>query len=82
MSKIKPLREFIATEIEKRYSRFDKLATESKALDKEKDRVKLDRIYKRLKDMVLDLECLENYVLNKHPEVTTLWHSLKDLTCE
>ena len=82
MSKIKPLREFISTEVEKRYYRFDKLATESKALYKKKDRVKLDRIYKRLKDMVLDLECLEEYLLSKHPEVTVLWHSLKDLTCE
>jgi len=80
MTKRKPLKQIITSAIDKRYKLFDALGKKAKALDKEKDGAKLDAIYTEMRELVLDMECMENYALDKHPEATQLWHALKELT--
>ena len=79
MTKRRPLKEIIAAAIDKRYELFEALGKKSKALDNDKEQDKIDTLYTQMRELVLDMECMENYVLDKHPEATQLWHSLKDL---
>ena len=80
MTKRIPLKDIIANEIDKRWQLFDTLGKKAKEIDKEKDHAKLDTIYTEMRELALDMECMENYVLDKHPEATQLWHTLKELT--
>ena len=82
MTKRIPLKEIITKAIDKRYELFEALGKKAKALDKEKDPAKLDAIHIEMRELVLDMECMEKYVLNKHPEATPLWYALRDLTFE
>jgi len=78
MTKRVPLKEKIKTTIEKRYKIFEALGKESKALDNDKDRDKIHEINIKMRELVLDMECMENYVLKMHPEMTQFWYALKD----
>ena len=79
MTKRLPLKEVIVSAIDKRYKLFDALGKKAKMLDNNKERNERDLIYAQMRELVLDMECIENYVLNKHQKASRLWHALKDL---
>jgi len=82
MTKRKPLKEIIASAIDKRWKKFVALGAESKKLDPEKDRDKVNKIYLKMKELVLDMKCVEHYVLEANPDIKGLWNSLKNLTIQ
>jgi len=82
MTKLIPLKEIIAKAIDKRWQKFIKLGAQAKALDNVKYKTDTDNIYLKMKELVLDMVCVEHYVLESNPQIRGLWQSLKDFKPE
>jgi len=78
MAKKLSLREIISREIDVRWNKFVALGDEAKKLDKDTDRKQLDKIYLKMKALVIDMQPVEYIVLEQNPSIRDLWHSLKD----
>ena len=77
MPKLKPFKDVIADEMDRRWKRFLKLNDQyNKRLD-DNDETKKKKKYKELAEAAHDMEPVEHYILEWNPTIKDFWKELK-----